>query len=46
MAVYGRLGVVSTDHGILVYKVNDPVPSPLSSSLMLTQYKVYSFDQL
>jgi len=35
MAIYGRLEVVSTDHGVLVYKVDNPVPSPLLSSLML-----------
>jgi len=33
------------DHEVLVYKVDYPVQSSLSSSLVLTQYKVYFFDQ-
>ena len=33
------------DHKALVYKVNYPVQSSLSSSLVLTQYKVYSLAQ-
>ena len=34
MAVYSRLEVVSIDHGVLVYKVDNPVQSFLSSSLV------------
>jgi len=36
MAVEGRLEVVSMDHEVLVYKVDNPVQSSLSSSLVLT----------
>jgi len=36
MAVQGRLEVVSMDHEVLVYKIDYPVQSSLSSSLMLT----------
>ena len=46
MAVYGRLGVVSMDHEVWVYKVDNPVQSSLSSFLVLTQYKVYLLVQL
>ena len=38
--------VVSIDHKVLVYKVDYPIQSSLLSSLVLTQYKIYSFDQL
>jgi len=34
------------DHGVSVYKVDNPVQSSLLSSLVLTQYKVYSLVQL
>jgi len=36
MAIYDRLEVVSTDHGVLVYKVDNHIQSSLLSSLMLT----------
>ena len=39
MAVYGRLGVVGTDHEVLVYKVDNPVQSSLLSSLVLSNTK-------
>ena len=38
--------VVSMDHLVLVYKVANLIQSSLLSSLMLTQYKVYSLVQL
>ena len=40
------LEVVSTDYLVLVYKVVNLVQSSLLSSLVLTQYKVYSLVQL
>ena len=32
--IYGRLEVVSMDHGVLIYKVDNPVQSSLLSSLV------------
>jgi len=46
MAIYGRLEIVSIDHGVLVYKVDNPIQSSLLSSLMLTQYKILPIDLL
>jgi len=34
------------DHGVLVYKVDNPIQSSLLSSLVLTQYKVLFIDPL
>ena len=45
MVIEGRLKQQSTDHELLVYKVNNPVQSSLLSSLVLTQYKVHPLDQ-
>ena len=36
MAAQSRLEVVSMDHGVLVYKVDNLIQSYLSSSLVLT----------
>jgi len=46
MAIQSRIEVASTDHVDLVYKIDYLVQSSLLSSLVLTQYKVLSFDQL
>jgi len=36
MAVYGKLEVVSMDHRVLLYKIDNSVQSSLLSSLVLT----------
>ena len=46
MAVYSRLEVVSIDHKVLVYKIDNPVQSSLSSSLVLIQYKILFINPL
>ena len=45
MAVQDRKEIASTDQESKVYKVDYLVQSSLSSSLVLTQYKVLSIDQ-
>ena len=46
MVIQGRLEIACMDHQVFVYKVDNPVQSSLSSSLVLTQYKVLFIDQL
>ena len=43
---YSRLEVVSINHKVLVYKVNNPIQNSLLSSLMLTQYKILFINPL
>ena len=46
MSIRAGVFIISMDQDLLVYKIDNLVKSSLSSSFVLTQYKIPSPDQL